>query len=581
MSSQQSAPRFPPNGFSKPHSLFGGPARSGTPKIHTPVLGSKGDGHGGEADAVEEEDPKRALFKELFRRSEARLDLLFNGKRSVEERMRTGQTEDQGKEAPSQPEDIKRPAPSIKAARTIDEEDYGDDDEEEDEDVTGADSPLKHKSMTAQAQTPAPTPSKLCPRSASERTSATSAVSGKQKTSEEERKEVEEEEDAKKRAAEESSFKMFYTFESDRDAMIQQQRLDEVNRDAENAAGEQTQGTDDVDNVAKVAGPRIMGGADYGSNQLAFKNILARMTSRPHLMKTGVTDAQLNKLFSEVRKNRSKWASEDKIGQEELYEACDKVLTELKAKTEYSSPFLTKVNKREAPDYQNIIKKPMDLGTITKNLRQLAYKSKKEFVDDLNLIWANCLKYNADPQHFLRKKALYMRKETERLVPLIPDIVIKDRAEVEAEEQRNHVGSAGMGDDSDDGKLHHSASLARVGKLMRRCRGADYGFAWSQSSYQDRQEGRWIFAQSPPQQIPEAPQRERRRFLEILSMRLHLRLGELSSVQNCRWTQASAVFRLLRQEILRHTAIWLRVVGLLEVRPISTKLILFLTPHKR
>jgi hypothetical protein len=57
--------------------------------------------------------------------------------------------------------------------------------------------------------------------------------------------------------------------------------------------------------------------------------------------------------MNEVRKNRSKWASEENVGQEELYEALEKVLSELKAHTEYSTPFLNRVNKRDAPDYYN------------------------------------------------------------------------------------------------------------------------------------------------------------------------------------------------------------------------------------
>jgi hypothetical protein len=57
--------------------------------------------------------------------------------------------------------------------------------------------------------------------------------------------------------------------------------------------------------------------------------------------------------MNEVRKNRSKWASEENVNQEELYEALEKVLTELKAHTEYSTPFLTRVNKRDAPNYYN------------------------------------------------------------------------------------------------------------------------------------------------------------------------------------------------------------------------------------
>lgn len=56
---------------------------------------------------------------------------------------------------------------------------------------------------------------------------------------------------------------------------------------------------------------------------------------------------------SQMKKNRSKWASEEKVGQEELYEAAEKVLNEIKGMTEYSGPFLTKVNEKEVPDYSN------------------------------------------------------------------------------------------------------------------------------------------------------------------------------------------------------------------------------------
>jgi transcriptional activator SPT7 len=48
---------------------------------------------------------------------------------------------------------------------------------------------------------------------------------------------------------------------------------------------------------------------------------------------------------------------------------------------------------------------------MTKKLKTLSYKSKAEFVADLDLIWANCLKYNADVQHPLRRNANSMRKE--------------------------------------------------------------------------------------------------------------------------------------------------------------------------
>ncbi|KAG9723461.1 hypothetical protein KCU75_g21186, partial [Aureobasidium melanogenum] len=190
--------------------------------------------------------------------------------------------------------------------------------------------------------------------------------------------------------------------------------------------------------------------ADLGASSLTLKNLIARIDAKRTMV--NANDTQLRTLISEVRKGRSKWASEEKVGQEELYEAAEKVLMELKAMTEYSTPFLQRVNKRDAPDYFHIIKQPMDIGTMIKKLKSFSYRSKKEFVGDLNLIWANCLTYNADPAHPLRKKALYMRKETDKLVPLIPDIVVRDRAEVEAEERRLQNLDVDLegGEDSDD-----------------------------------------------------------------------------------------------------------------------------------
>lgn len=88
---------------------------------------------------------------------------------------------------------------------------------------------------------------------------------------------------------------------------------------------------------------------------------------------------------------------------------------------------------------------------MTKKLKSLTYKSKSDFVTDLNLIWDNCLKYNQDMNHPLRRMANGMRKEAEKLIPLIPDLTIRSRAEVEAEERRKQNGGEDDGgDDSDD-----------------------------------------------------------------------------------------------------------------------------------
>ena len=105
---------------------------------------------------------------------------------------------------------------------------------------------------------------------------------------------------------------------------------------------------------------------------------------------------------------------------------------------------------------------------MTKKLKGLQYKSKQEFVDDLYLIWSNCLKYNASPEHPLRKHAIYMRKETEKLVPLIPEIVIRDRAEVEAEERRLQFAELDGGEESDDEPIMSSRGRKAPGMKSKK-----------------------------------------------------------------------------------------------------------------
>ncbi|ANB15060.1 SAGA histone acetyltransferase complex subunit SPT7 [Sugiyamaella lignohabitans] len=244
--------------------------------------------------------------------------------------------------------------------------------------------------------------------------------------------------------------RVYHTFENDRENLLKQRKLEESDRqvaseEAANAEAEANEARSKADGneagtngkpgavASATAGPdKIASTAQFGAANLSLKHLLATIEAKRD--QNSLTDLELKNLISDVRKNRSKWASEDKIGQEELYEAAEKVVLELRGYTEHSTAFLNKVNKRDAPNYFNIIKKPMDLNTIMKKLKTFQYKSKDEFVDDLMLIWSNCFTYNTDPKHFLRAHALAMQKKTFTLIPLIPDIVVRDRAEVEAEE---------------------------------------------------------------------------------------------------------------------------------------------------
>src|SRR5271163_4420831 len=135
---------------------------------------------------------------------------------------------------------------------------------------------------------------------------------------------------------------------------------------------------------------------NFGAANLSLKYLLNKIDSKRDEL--NITGVELRKLLSDVRKNRSnsKWASDELIGREELYEALESMLKKITAdKNAY--PFLAKVRRMQAPDYYNIIRRPMDLGTMQRNLKTGTYfKSKAQFLEELNLIWDNCLTYNTD-----------------------------------------------------------------------------------------------------------------------------------------------------------------------------------------
>lgn len=386
-----------------------------------------------------------------------------------------------------------REPPRKKAKRVI-SDDYDDyDDEDEDADEGYDDGTDEKRASIAAGSLLSPSKSGSSPvhsetalerKEGSQNSQLHTTPSGRQ-SSEDARKQLENQKLATEKAAIHSFYTIFRTLENDRTAMLEQERLDETEKQLQ-AEMEKNQGSNSITGNNHNQGS--LSSANLGASSLTLKHLIARIDAKRDQVLA--SDADLRSLMNEVRKNRSKWANEDQVGQEELYEALEKVLSELKAHTEYSTPFLTRVNKREAPDYYNIIKQPMDLGTMTKKLKQHTYKSKNEFVVDLNLIWDNCLRYNQDMSHPLRRMANGMRKEAEKLIPLIPDIVIRPRAEVEAEERRKQLGADD--EDSDDEPIMSSRGRKAGGKK---------GSSKSRKSHRDKKEGTPSIDQKPVLQL--------------------------------------------------------------------------------
>jgi hypothetical protein len=76
------------------------------------------------------------------------------------------------------------------------------------------------------------------------------------------------------------------------------------------------------------------------------------------------------------------------------------LLTNKRVQESWSWVFMTPV---QIPGYQDVIKKPMDLGTVKKNLgskpSRCRFKSHEKFAKDVRLVFQNALLYNKDDEH--------------------------------------------------------------------------------------------------------------------------------------------------------------------------------------
>jgi bromodomain-containing factor 1 len=96
--------------------------------------------------------------------------------------------------------------------------------------------------------------------------------------------------------------------------------------------------------------------------------------------------------YSNAKPRRKKFQQELKF--------CESVITEI-MKPKYSTltyPFTSPVDPvaLNIPSYLKIIKKPMDFGTIEKNLKNGVYQSAKDFYADAQLVFQNCYKFNPE-----------------------------------------------------------------------------------------------------------------------------------------------------------------------------------------
>lgn len=81
-------------------------------------------------------------------------------------------------------------------------------------------------------------------------------------------------------------------------------------------------------------------------------------------------------------------------GEVGLANILERIVETLKDRFDISYLFLKPVSKKEAPDYLDIIERPMDLSTIREKVRRLEYKTRDEFRNDVWQIMYNAHLYN-------------------------------------------------------------------------------------------------------------------------------------------------------------------------------------------
>ncbi|KAJ7043378.1 hypothetical protein C8F04DRAFT_1229515 [Mycena alexandri] len=157
-----------------------------------------------------------------------------------------------------------------------------------------------------------------------------------------------------------------------------------------------------------------------------MNNLLRTLTDSK--AKAAYPECDLRLLLTTVKDGRRQ-AHDSKLT-DPFYDSLEGLLLDLRTTSidnHDAEAFLKPVSKAEVPDYYDVITNPMDLQTMLKKVKHKQYKSKREFKDDLDLIWSNCFTYNATETHPLRQCAKRLKLKADRLLRNITDR--KERAD--------------------------------------------------------------------------------------------------------------------------------------------------------
>ncbi|XP_046479206.1 bromodomain-containing protein 2 isoform X1 [Neodiprion pinetum] len=157
----------------------------------------------------------------------------------------------------------------------------------------------------------------------------------------------------------------------------------------------------------------------------------------------------------------------------EALKSCNEILKELFSKKHsgYAWPFYKPVDAvlLGLHDYHDIIKKPMDLGTVKHKMDTREYKTAQEFAGDVRLIFTNCYKYNP-PDHDVVAMARKLQDVFEMRYAKIPDEPLSGLVGINGSSTSgtsSGSGSSSESDDSDEERTEKLVALERELKAMQ------------------------------------------------------------------------------------------------------------------
>merc|ERR1719210_1675475 len=135
---------------------------------------------------------------------------------------------------------------------------------------------------------------------------------------------------------------------------------------------------------------------------------------------------QIKRPLKEMPDTLPQHSSKPKNRMTEAMKACNEIIKEMFSKkhSAYAWPFYKPVDTEQLDlhDYKQVIKKPMDLGTVRTKMKSRQYNSPAEFAIDMRLIFTNCYKYNP-PDHDVVAMARKLQDVFEMKYARIPDEV--------------------------------------------------------------------------------------------------------------------------------------------------------------